>query len=371
MSSVSGGGRAYLRNISKLLANHFETEARHEIAFLAHREQADLLRGLEPSYVIWVSGNRRDGFSRLWGEHRNLPRIVGERCIDVVFTPYQVAPLPRGTRNVLMIRNMEPFLFRGYSYSPRTWLRNMVLARMSSACLRGADRVIAVSQFAADHLRNNLCVPSDRIRTIYHGSPSLQVFSDDAQHANLLCRIGVESNFILTCGSMLPYRRCEDVIQAFNACLSSLPDDMRLVIAGSGADAGYAKTIRQAIASSPDPQRIVATGNVPWEIIVALYRNCTACIIATEIEACPNIALEAMASECCIVSSDRPPLPEIFSDCVLGYESRNVKQLADQIIRVVRDTALCSNLKSRALQRAEAYSWLDCAQKTYSALVEW
>jgi len=368
MSSVSGGGRAYLRNISGPLTEAFLVDGKHQLVFLAHRDQSDLLSEVPASNVIWVSGPRPKGFRRIVWERSNLPFIVSSHRFDVLFTPYQVAPHVAKIKNVLMIRNMEPFLFGGYKYSMTTWIRNKILAAISSSCLSKANRVIAVSQFAADHM---VCldVLSDKIRTIHHGSPSFRQLNDDA--TGKLATLGVTGDFILTCGSMLPYRRCEDVIRAFNSCMSALPANMSLVIAGSGADMGYARMIRDIITSSPNPSRILLLGNVPWETMVELYRSCKLCAIATEIEACPNIALEAMSAGCVIISSNRPPLPEMFDGCVLGYEARDVDGLSRQILRVVNDEPLQRTLSGRALLRAKDFSWAVCAKNTYSALTDW
>jgi glycosyltransferase involved in cell wall biosynthesis len=267
-----------------------------------------------------------------------------------------------------MIRNMEPFLFGRYKYSMTTWIRNKILAAISAGCLRKANRVIAVSQFAADHL---VCldVPKEQIRKIHHGSPAFRRSNDDAKVK--LARLGITGDFILTCGSMLPYRRCEDVIRAFNLCMLVLPESTCLVIAGSGADVGYSRLIRDIVASSPNPSRILLLGNVPWETMVELYRSCMLCAIATEIEACPNIALEAMSAGCVIVSSNRPPLPEMFDGCVLGYEARDVDGLSRQILRVVKDMSLQRELSAKALRRASDFSWSICVKNTYSALTDW
>jgi glycosyltransferase involved in cell wall biosynthesis len=336
--------------------------------FLAHQDQAELLSGVPASNVIWISGTRPDGFRRIAWERRNLPRIVAEHRFDVLFIPYQVAPRVANVKNVLMIRNMEPFLFGKYKYSISTWLRNKILAGMSASCLSNADRVIAVSQFAADYL-SRLDISKERTRTIYHGSPSFQLLPDVP--SDRLVTLGINGDFILTCGSMLPYRRCEDVVRAFNSCLPALPESMLLVIAGSGADAGYAGMIREIIATSPRPARILTPGNVPWDTMVELYRRCMLCVIATEIEACPNIALESMAAGCPIVSSNRPPLPEMFDGCVLDYEARDVAGLSQQLLSMVQDETLRGELRNKALIRAKDFSWSVCVEKTYSALTDW
>jgi glycosyltransferase involved in cell wall biosynthesis len=368
ISSVSGGGRAYLKNLSGPLFEAFLQEGRHDLIFLAHRDQAELLSGVPASNVIWISGPRPEGVRRIAWERSNLPRIVSNNRFDVLFTPYQVAPYLANVKNVLMIRNMEPFLFGRYKYNITNWMRNKLLAAMSASCLRKANRIIAVSKFAADYLAR-LDVSKEQIRTIYHGSPLLKNSRDDA--VARLATLGITSDFILTCGSMLPYRRCEDVICAFNSCLSALPESACLVIAGSGTDVGYAQLIQNIISSSPQPSRILTLGSVPWETMVELYRRCMVCVVATEIEACPNIALEAMAVGCPIVSSNCPPLPEIFDGCVLGYHARDIEGLSRQLLRAFTDEPLRHELSTKALLRAKDFLWSVCVKNTYAALTDW
>lgn len=372
LSSVSGGAVAYLRNLAPLLAERFERGGDgHRLTFLAHEDQAPCFEGIPEAQIRWVGGKRPTGYRRVRWERRNLPRIAREQGADVLFTPYQIAPRVPGVRNVLMLRNMEPFLFDGYHYSPKTWLRNRLLRRTSSACLGRADRVIAVSEFAREQLARGLGVNGGITRTIHHGRPDLEVDAAEENDRDLLARIGVESDFLLTCGSLLPYRRCEDVIAAFNVCAPALDAGARLVIAGSGTDRRYGETIRQAIATSPVHERILALGHVPWATMAALYRHCAACVIATEIEACPNIAIEAMAAGCAIVASDRPPLPEMFQGCALEYRARDIDMLAQQMRRTVADASLRQELKAKALRRAEGFCWDKCAEETYAALTDW
>lgn len=117
LSSVSGGAVAYLRNLALLLSELFaESSEGHQLKFLAHEEQRELLEGIDERQIVWVRGERPTGQRRLWWEWRNIGRIVEEEKPDILFTPYQIGPRVRGIKQVLMLRNMEPFLFMSYRY---------------------------------------------------------------------------------------------------------------------------------------------------------------------------------------------------------------------------------------------------------------
>lgn len=370
LSSVSGGGVTYLRRLVPALAAEFK-KSQHTLTVLAHEQQLPHLAGVDVNVIQEVRGPRLTGVRRLWWEQRNLPGILRENGIDLLFTPYQVAQRIDGVRNVLMIRNMEPFLFDGYPYSPTSWLRNSVLRGASVRSLRAADRVIAVSGFAATQLTAGLKIDTAKVRVVHHGSPPMPKEPDVATDRAVLRRNGVQGPFLLICGSLLPYRRCEDVIAAFEIASAQLPRDIELVIAGSGSDGRYMTKLRRLVDKSPDRERIRMLGHVSLEVMEPLYRRASAVVVSTEIEACPNIALEAMAAGCAVISADRPPLPEIFAGASLEYLARDVPGLAERMLRVVGERALQCSLRERARVRSQAFSWQRCATDTYDALVKW
>lgn len=355
-----------------LLQKYFDqSSTKHSLCLLAHEDQVDVLCQVQDVEIYWLKGARPVGWRRVVWEGKNLRRIAAEFHADVVFTPYQIGARIRGRRQILMIRNMEPFYFRDYAYDKKSWLRNMVLSWHSSRALRKADRVIAVSELTESFLTRDLCVSSSRIQQIYHGRDSaFRPITHRNPDADPLQRLGVHSEYMLTCGSLLPYRRCEDVIDAFNQ-LGADDTELQLVIAGSGSDKRYADLLRGRMAESPYRDRILAVGHVSKDTMITLYGRAKLCVIATEIEACPNIAIEAMSSGCAIVSCDRSPLPEMFDDCSLEYSARDIHDLSRKMRLLLEDRSLRSDFGKRARERADNFSWAKCAQQTYSALVDW
>jgi len=251
-------------------------------------------------------------------------------------------------------------------------LRNVVLRSLGRSSLRRADRVIAVSRYVAGFAVENIKVKPERIVTIHLGrDESFSQLGDRQADLAALAKQGIKKEFILTCGSLLPYRRCEDVIAGFAKFKKDLRAAHSLVIAGTGKDWKYMEKLIRAIKVSGCAGDIVMAGHVPHDTMIQLYRNCRACVIASEVEACPNIAIEAMSSCCAIVSGDCAPLPEMFAGCSLEFRSRDVAALAAALGRIMKDEALKQALSYKALVRSEFFSWKKCAEETYKSLVEW
>jgi glycosyltransferase involved in cell wall biosynthesis len=302
-----------------------------------------------------------------------LPRIVKEQKIDVLFTPYQLAPAVRNVRTVVMIRNMEPFLVHKYRYDFKNYLRNAVLRRASIKTLKGADKVIAVSNFPASYCLNNLRIPAARLTTVYHGRDKRFSAESTAADADVLAALGITKEYVFTCGSMLPYRRCEIIIAAFSRW--AIDKDCELVIAGSSNDLGYKALIQAAIDASPVAKKIKWLGQVKIEPMRVLYRHCKLFVTATDIEACPNIGIEALSSGCYIASSDNEPLPEIFADAADYFQADNVEMLCTLFERRVATpdsiNSRAGGSNNKALIRAESFSWDTCSQQTLKVLTEW
>ena len=267
LSSVSGGALSYIHNMAPLLNDLFKNSQHgYRLTFLAHREQRDLFSSIDESHIIWITGKHLKGYRRIVWECKNMAPIAIQRNADILFTPYQIGPRVVGRKQILMLRNMEPFLCSSYSYSLNSRIRNSLLKQASLRSLRKADRVIAVSDFARHHLIHRIGINSDLICMIHHGQNTRFIPNgDDEKDQELINGLGIRSEFILTCGSLLPYRRCEDVIAAFNQSVNRLPADVQLVIAGAGTDGRYGDLIRQTIVASPYRDRILAVGYVPWE----------------------------------------------------------------------------------------------------------
>lgn len=373
LSAVSGGAVAYMLQVTPRLVKLFDdSDGRHRAIFLLHEEQRRLMPDLPDHCCRIVHGVRPAGYRRLVWEQFNLPALVRKEQADVLFMPCQVAPRVGGGRRVLMLGNMEVFHYHKYRYSFKQALRNRLLKGQTIRCLKGADRVIAISDYTREFLENDMAVPENRTRRIYHGrdarfSPVPDLSGDHAT----LAALGIRGDYIFTCGSLLPYRRCEDVIAAFAALPRSAGYNVSLVIAGTGTEPLYDRLIDQAIKNSGCAERIYRVGHVSLETMAVLYRRSRVCVIASEVEACPNIAIEAMASGCAIVASDANPLPEMFSDAAIHFPMRDISTLSSSILRLLTDDKERAGNSARALGRALDFSWDRCASETYSALTEW
>jgi len=91
--------------------------------------------------------------------------------------------------------------------------------------------------------------------------------------------------------------------------------------------------------------------------------------MTSRVEACPNIALEAMAHGCVCVSTDNPPMPEMFGDAAQYYRAG----ASDQLAQHIRDAQVLpadqrQEIRRDALARAGKFTWDLCCQRTIEQL---
>jgi len=113
------------------------------------------------------------------------------------------------------------------------------------------------------------------------------------------------------------------------------------------------------------------TGSLTDEEIRWCYARCSLFIMTSRIEACPNIAMEAMSCGAISIAADNPPLPEFFSECAAYYEAGNGRLLAEAVLNLLAlDPAERDSLSERARKRSEMFSWDLTADKTMAVLLQ-
>ena len=344
---LSGGYRKYLDRLMPLLAQH------PRVTGLTVFLPAEAGVRLDPSLDVrtWRSSEAGRGFRRLAGAIASLQP-------DVVFVPTARHADFGRVPVVTMVRNMEPLTvpFGGY-----TWMegfKNVARAREARRASLRATRVIAVSEHVRDFIVARWGIDRSRVGVVYHG-------------VDAGCAIANEGNTnepatLFAAGSIRPARGLEDVVGA----LARLPAGIELVIAGGvdGGCGGYAARLRSLARDLGVEKRITWAGRLDGQHMARAFRNCSAFVMTSRAEACPNTALEAMSCGCATVSVDRAPMPEFFRDAALYYPVGDVEALARHLRAVTSNRDERRRLSGAARERAAAFTWEDTRDGTIEQL---
>ena len=362
----SGGYRKYLKNVLPRLAGHHDVEA----LLCVSPEGSDVSGWLEkPTSADYCACSPLMLKHLVYRPDKKLAGCLKQFSPDVIFMPIERYVEFDNVPVVNMVRNMEPFIPSRKGYPLREMLRLLIQRKLACRSVKRADHTIAVSNFVRDYLTATLHFPENKISQVYHGVN---------QQTSVSCKRPPavpnewDGEFLFTCGSVRPARGLEDALEALND-LKARDLDMPLVIAGGIAPGmrRYRDGLGRFLASRGLADRVSWTGDLNDEEMRWCYERCRLFIMTSRIEACPNIALEAMSFGAVSIAANNPPLPEFFSDCAAYYKAGNGRSLAEAIMdRIALDRREISSLSERAQKRSAMFSWDLTADKTMNVLMQ-
>ena len=333
---LSGGYRKYLTRLIPMLRAEGTITELLSVVPPGHEQ----LPGIEGEVWSWRSGEHVRGYPEL----RKRVRAWNAGVVFIPTARYINCQAP----TLVMVQNMLPMLPPTVRDGLSAWAKLRIDATLARRATASATRVIAVSNYVRDFLVERWNVPANKLGVVYHGvdkaSPRDHHSSPTALPAD---------PFLFTAGSLFPYRGLEDAIEA----LTRTTTPIKLVIAGEGSVGYHARMVNLA-RSLGVADRVVWLGQIPPDLMTVAYQQCAAFLMTSRVEACPNIALEAMASGAWCISTSCEPMPEFFHKHALYYTPNDSAALAAQINAVVgAPLADLTRHRLDAQHRAEAFTW--------------
>jgi glycosyltransferase involved in cell wall biosynthesis len=216
---------------------------------------------------------------------------------------------------------------------------------------RGADRVLAVSQGAAESLVLELGLPRHRVGVLYDGIDVKQVSALAEHPVDHPWLQGGDVPVVLSVGRLVPQKGSMDLIEAFALLVKET--DARLIIMGEGP---LGPDIRALVHSRQLDDRVHLVGFQPNPY--AYMARASAFILASRFEGFGIVLAEALACGAPIVSTDcRSGPAEILENgrCGLLVPVGDPQGMAHAALRVLRDRALASQLRRDGPRRAAAF----------------
>ena len=238
--------------------------------------------------------------------------------------------------------------------------------RVAKAYLRTAERL-------APSLATRAITDSHAVAHIYRQryGRSIGVVPYGAEvpehtEAGVLERLGLEPRrYVLFVGRLEPENNPHLLVEAWARIPSERTRGMKLVVVGG---APYASDYITRVRRAADP-RVLFPGYIfgpgYWELQQNAYLFCA----PTEVGGTHPVILEALAAGNCVLVNDYRPNAETVGDAGVYFSgTEGVPDLARQLERLIADPDAVDTYRSRALERAELYSW-DAVASAYENLL--
>src|ERR1051325_1528240 len=281
----------------------------------------------------------------LW-EQLVLPQLAGD---SLLWSPSQSGPMWR-QQQALTVHDLAPLEFPQYlSASFARWY-----AWMMPAVIRSARKIIAVSDFTADRLRQRLSVPSGKIAVVYEAVDHAKFHpSSRTEIEQALARYQAPTaSYVLSVCTLERRKNLARLLQAWSALQDRVPSDTWLLLSGSFGDRHVFGATEVTL-----PPRVHALGYVADEDLPHLYSGCQAFAYVSEYEGFGLPVLEAMACGAPVLTSARTSMEEIAKGGAMLADTGSVEDIAAKLPELLVTPSKRQEIGSAGLEVAKGYSW--------------
>lgn len=285
--------------------------------------------------------------------HAILPlvrRLHAERPFDMVDAQffYPDGPAAAKMADALGL----PLAIKARGSDIHLWGQKASPCRQMLAAARQAAVLLAVSRALA-HDMTQMGMPQDRIRVHYTGLDRTRFRPLDRAAARQLVsalpgvQVWSEGRLLLCVGALLAIKGQALAIRA----LPLLPDDIRLVIAGTGTDE---PALRRLVDQLGLANRVQFLGAVEHDVLPHLLCAADAMVLPSEREGLANAWIEALACGTPVVIPDVGGAREVVQSPSAG---RIVERTSEDIARGIMDLLADPPSQDAVAATAERFSW--------------
>jgi glycosyltransferase involved in cell wall biosynthesis len=347
------GVGTYIRNVVRTLGR-IDRESRYYL--IGPTEKTESLGPL-PANFHAVPLSARDTSLRGWVE---LRLVLGRLGCDLVHIPH-LFWLPRALPcpYVITVHDLLEHMYRAHGHSgPRRFLH----FHLTGQVLRGAARILAVSQFTKQEIQSLFHVQGEQIEVIYNAIDErfLGGHATEADRQLIAQRYQVNYPFLLYAGRVSPHKNVVRIIEAFSALKAELEKDekypdLKLIVIGD--EVSRHPDLRRAVVRGGVQNDVRFLGFVPIEVLRIFYDQAKVFVFPSLYEGFGLPPLEAMAHGTPVLTSNTSSLPEVVGNAAVLVNPENVFEIMRALHRVLLDQPLREKLKQRSYEQAQKFSW--------------
>jgi glycosyltransferase involved in cell wall biosynthesis len=288
-----------------------------------------------------------------------LGRIARDVRPDVTHCTHFMIPFPTPHPLVVTLNDLIPLLVPGVMPSR---LKRAVYRHWNGEAVTAADLIITPSAFTAGTVQREFPKAAGRTRVVLDAADDLTAGPVGTLPAGL-----ASATYVLSMGNTRPHKDLPTLLRAFASLAADRPK-LRLVLVG-GDQPGYAASVLPG-AASEITTRVTFTGPVDDAMLRALYAHAAVFACTSTFEGFGLPPLEAMGMGAPVVCSTAASLPEVVDDAALAFEAGDDATLAELVARVLDDSRVADDLRTRGLARAAALTWDAAAAATVAVYRE-
>ncbi|MEP6765646.1 MAG: glycosyltransferase family 1 protein [Gemmatimonadaceae bacterium] len=319
----------------------------------------------DTSFTAFVNGTSEESPMRSLlqsiGETAGRATIVSSALLrtsdaDVVWFPWNfVSQRTERAAVAVTIHDIAPMVM----LDGRWWkvMKRIKYRRRYTRAIEAADAVLADSAFTVQEIARAIKPDMSKVHEVLLASDDFIANAND--DASILKTLGISGAFFMAVGASDARKNLPVLIAAMYE-LDRRGRTTPLVLCGPG------KRLENA-GGGGHPSWLRYAGFVNDIELAALYRRSTSLVFPSLYEGFGLPVLEAMQCEGRVICANASSLPQVAGDAALLFPPHDANALADQMQRLLDDSALRDDLTKRGLVQSQKFRWNYTAQKTLAA----
>ncbi|MBN1354843.1 glycosyltransferase family 4 protein [bacterium] len=282
----------------------------------------------------------------------NLRRLLKTESFDLYFSPgfYSIqlkSPVPQ----VVMIHDMAVFdCPESFPHRFVKYLRLMI----RSSCHR-ADAIITSSRFAAGRIVELFPVAESKVRVVPYGVQPGFMHRDRSRDAEIRKKWALPNAYILTIASIEPRKNLMALLDAYAVYRRRTERPLPLIIVGK--EGHRAREIKKRAERHDMEFSVRLLNYIPENVLGAIYAMAEFMIYPSLYEGFGLPVLEAMASGCPVIASERSSIPEVVGDSGILIDPADPVNMSNAMIRLSEDKEDAARFRDLGYARAAVYTW--------------
>ncbi len=291
--------------------------------------------------------------------HFRVLKDLKEEKVDLFYAPTSYiipAFAPKNLRVVITVHDLVAFLYPSTHNTKAMIVERLTLKR----ALKKASDVFVVSENTKKDLLKKFKFREQRI----HITPcaASQVFSEPVSEEDLDAfkkEKNLPDNFLLAVGTLEPRKNLPTLIKSFVNVKKWHPE-YKLVIVGKK---GWKyDQIESTLKKFQMEKEVIFPGYLKDEDLRKMYKLAKVFVFPSLYEGFGIPPLEAMASGCPIISSNRASMPEVVGDAGILIDPTNAYKMADAISGLLENDNVRNMMIERGYKQVEKFKWENSAR---------
>ena len=300
----------------------------------------------------------------LWMQ-TGVNRMLREDGVEVFWSPRHLLPLR--ARGIATVATIQDFWYRLYP-EQQPWANRIATRVLMDRIVRSADVLVAMSAATAADLDRFCGAAHPPVRIVPPGVDADRFRQlPTSEIGSVLERLRLTKPYLLAMDVYNPRKNASVILEACGELVSE-GRDLDVVCLGQVRGTAREVDILGLAACHGLGGRVHLVGDVPADVLVALYGGAQVFVYPSVYEGFGMPVLEAMACGCPVVTSDRSSLPEAAGDAAILLAPDDAKRIASAIRSVLDDSAERERLVSRGLARAKTFTWRRTAHGMIAAI---